>query len=67
LFVLYSTVLSSITPPFALSSAVAAGIANADFVKVGFETVRLGFEAFFTPFVFVFYPPLAFWSKSVLI
>ena len=53
LFVLYFGALSVITPPVALASYVAAGIAGADPTKVGWLATRLGAIAFLIPFYFV--------------
>jgi TRAP transporter 4TM/12TM fusion protein len=53
LFVLYFGALSVITPPVALASYVAAGIAGADPTKVGWLATRLGAIAFLIPFYFI--------------
>jgi len=53
LFVLYFGALSVITPPVALASYVAAGLAGADPTKVGWLATRLGAIAFLIPFYFV--------------
>lgn len=58
LFIFYFGIISNITPPVALASFVAAGIAEAPFMKTGFEALKLGISAFILPFMFVFNPAL---------
>lgn len=60
MFVLYFAVLSCITPPVAIASYAAAAIADANAVRVGFESVRLAVVAYIIPFVFVYNPVLLF-------
>lgn len=54
LFAFYYACLSTITPPVALASYAAAGVAKCSPMKVGFESVRLGSAGFIVPFMFVF-------------
>ncbi len=58
LFIFYFSCISAITPPVAVAAYVAAGIARANPVKVGFTACRLGLAAFIVPYMFVFGPPL---------
>ncbi len=58
LFIFYFSCLSAITPPVAVAAYVAAGIARANPVKVGFTACRLGMAAFIVPYMFVFGPAL---------
>ncbi|MBM4338475.1 MAG: TRAP transporter permease [Deltaproteobacteria bacterium] len=58
LFIFYFSCLSAITPPVAVAAYVAAGIARANPVKVGFTAVRLGIVAFIVPYMFVYGPAL---------
>ena len=58
LFVFYYGIISAITPPVALVSFVAAGLAEASFMKTCMTAVRLGLSAYILPFVFVFNPAL---------
>lgn len=58
LFIFYFGIISAITPPVALASFVAAGIAKANFVKTSLEALKLGLSAFILPFMFVFSPAL---------
>ncbi|GGA19839.1 TRAP transporter permease [Psychrobacillus lasiicapitis] len=58
LFVLYWATVSYITPPVALASFAAAGIADANPMKTGFTSVRLGIVTFLVPFIIVYNPAL---------
>lgn len=64
MFVFYFAMLSTITPPIALSCAVAAGIAGARFWDVAIQTLRLGFFAFLIPFVFIMNEELVLWTSA---
>lgn len=65
LFILYFGALSTITPPVALSTFAAAGIAEANVWKTGKEAMKLASSGFVIPFVFVFNNELLL-SGSVL-
>ena len=54
MFVFYFCVISTITPPVALSAYAAASIAHTDPFKTGFSAVRLGLVAFIVPFMFLY-------------
>lgn len=58
LFIFYYAVLSVVTPPIALASYTAAGIAKANVTKVGIEGVKLASAAFIVPFMFAYSPAL---------
>ncbi len=58
LFMMYWGMVSFITPPVALASFVAAGIAGAPPLKVGLQSMRLGSTMYFVPFFFVLNPAL---------
>ncbi len=58
LFMMYWGMVSFITPPVALASFVAAGIAGARPVQVGLQSMRLGSTMYFVPFFFVLNPAL---------
>ena len=60
LFVFYFGILSSITPPVAVASFAAAGIAKAPIGKTSFAAVRFGLTAFIVPFMFAYGPELLF-------
>jgi TRAP transporter 4TM/12TM fusion protein len=58
LFMMYWGMVSFITPPVALASFVAAGLAGAAPLKVGLQSMRLGSTMYFVPFFFVLNPSL---------
>lgn len=58
MFCLIYACLSNITPPVAMSSYVAAGIAGSDQTKTGLLSVRLGLVGFLIPFFFLSSPLL---------
>lgn len=62
MFVFYFALLSTITPPVALSCAVGAGIAEAKFWDTAKETLRLGVFAFVIPYTFVINAELIYWN-----
>jgi len=57
MFIFYFAVLSAITPPVAIASFAAAGMAQADPWKTSWIAVKLGLATFIVPFMF-FYSPL---------
>ncbi len=58
LFIIYFASLAPITPPVALASYAGAGIASADPMRTGYQGILLGLAGFWTPYLFVYYPPL---------
>jgi TRAP transporter 4TM/12TM fusion protein len=58
LFVLYSAMLSMITPPVAFASLTAAGLAGAGFYETSNEAMRFGWALFAIPFLIVYSPAL---------
>ncbi|XKG62363.1 TRAP transporter permease [Mesobacillus maritimus] len=70
LFVLIYACLSNITPPVALASYVAAGIAGANQNQVSLTAVKLGLTGFILPFFFIFNPALLLganpYSESII-
>ena len=58
MFVFYYCVLSMVTPPVALASYAAAGLAGASTMTTSLEAFRLSFVSFLIPFAFVFDPRL---------
>lgn len=58
LFVFYFGCISTITPPVALTSYAAAGIANADASKIGWKAFQYGIVAYIVPYMIVFGPAL---------
>ncbi len=57
-FIFYFGVLSFLTPPVAVSSFVAAGLAKADMWKTGWTGMRFSFVAYLVPFVWAYDPAL---------
>jgi TRAP transporter 4TM/12TM fusion protein len=66
LFIFYFGVLSAITPPVALASMVAAGIAKAPLWPTSLTAFRLAIPAFIFPFMFVYNPALLLQQESIL-
>jgi len=70
MFVLIYACLSNITPPVALASYVAAGIAKTNQHQVSMTAVKLGITGFILPFFFIFEPALllgeAAYSTSII-
>lgn len=58
MFVLYFGLASMLTPPVAIASYVAAGIAHASMWKTGIAGLALGVSSFLLPFLFVYNPAL---------
>jgi TRAP transporter 4TM/12TM fusion protein len=69
LFAFYFGLVSAITPPVALASFAAAGIAGSNPMQTGWRSLRLGIAKYMLPFVFVFAPGLLFvgsWDQIIL-
>jgi TRAP transporter 4TM/12TM fusion protein len=58
MFILYYAALSTITPPVAIASFTAAGIADCNPMITGLTSVRLGIVAFIMPFIFIYQPAI---------
>ena len=58
MFIFYWGMLSAITPPVAIASFAAAGIAGAPAMQTGWESMRVGSIIYFIPFFFVLNPVL---------
>jgi len=58
MFVFYYAILSAITPPVCVASFSGAAIAEANAMKTGLVSVKLGIVAFFIPFMFAYQPAL---------
>ena len=57
-FVMYYCVLSMVTPPVALASYAAAGIAGGSAIRTSAKAFQLGLVCFLIPFAFAFEPRL---------
>ncbi|ETR76077.1 C4-dicarboxylate ABC transporter [Afipia sp. P52-10] len=58
MFIFYWGMLSSITPPVAIASFAAAGIAGSPAMRTGWESMWVGSIIYFIPFFFVLNPAL---------
>jgi len=54
-FVFYFAVVSYITPPVAISCAIACRIADSGFLETTYEAMKLGLPLYFLPFAFFYY------------
>lgn len=59
-FPFYFAIISAITPPVAVASYAAAGLAEASPWDTGWQGMRLAIPALLIPFIFVTQPPLVF-------
>ncbi|MBR1710318.1 MAG: TRAP transporter fused permease subunit [Clostridia bacterium] len=64
MFCLIYACLSNITPPVAMSSYVASGIAESDMTKTSLIAIRLGIAGFIVPFFFLNNPVLLYGSTD---
>ncbi|MBU2497773.1 MAG: TRAP transporter fused permease subunit [Proteobacteria bacterium] len=58
LFIIYTAMLSMITPPVALAAFTAANLARSSFMQTGFSSMRLGVGIYVLPFLFAIWPIL---------
>ena len=58
MFIFYFAIFSTLTPPIAMSSIIAARIAGAGFMRTSVEGMRLALVAYCIPFAFIFHPDL---------
>jgi len=64
-FIFYVGVSMFITPPYAPAAYVAAAMAGANPMRVGFQAMRLAIVAYLVPFVSIFQPALL-WQGTAL-
>jgi TRAP transporter 4TM/12TM fusion protein len=64
MFIFYWGMLSAITPPVAIASFAAAGIAGAPPMRTGWESMWVGSIIYFIPFFFVLNPALVLQGSS---
>ncbi|MBQ1402972.1 MAG: TRAP transporter fused permease subunit, partial [Oscillospiraceae bacterium] len=64
MFCLIYACLSNITPPVAMSSYVASGIADSDMTKTSLIAIKLGIAGFIVPFFFLDNPVLLYGSTE---
>jgi len=60
LFIVYFAALAGVTPPIAVTSFTAAGIAGADPMQTGIAGIKLGIAGFLAPYLFVLNNALLF-------
>ncbi|MBM3487062.1 MAG: TRAP transporter permease [Alphaproteobacteria bacterium] len=65
LFIFYYAVVSAITPPVALASFAAAGMAGVDPWRTSWIALKLGLATLIVPFMFVYGPELL-WRGEIL-
>jgi TRAP transporter 4TM/12TM fusion protein len=65
MFIFYFAVISAITPPVALASFAAAGMAQADPWKTSWMALKMGLATFIVPFMFYF-SPILLWRGSMV-
>jgi TRAP transporter 4TM/12TM fusion protein len=65
MFAFFYAALSSITPPVALASYAAAGLAKASPNEVSWTAVRIGITGFIIPYFFLYNPVLLFVGGSI--
>jgi TRAP transporter 4TM/12TM fusion protein len=65
MFIFYWGMLSSITPPVAIASFAAAGIAGAPAMRTGWESMWVGSIIYFLPFFFVLNPAFVLQGNGI--
>ena len=65
MFIFYFGLMSMLTPPVAMASYAAAGIAGASLWRTSWDGLRLGISGYLLPFVFALNPALL-WKGSAL-
>jgi TRAP transporter 4TM/12TM fusion protein len=58
MFIFYFGCIAVITPPVAVATYAACGIAESNPIETGFKALKLGIAAFIVPFMFVYGPAL---------
>ncbi|WP_216830324.1 TRAP transporter permease [Alkalihalobacterium elongatum] len=66
LFIFYYGCMAAVTPPVALSSFLAAGIAKAKPMPTSFQGLKLSLAAFLLPFIFAANPALLFYETTFI-
>jgi TRAP-type uncharacterized transport system fused permease subunit len=70
MFVFYWGMLSSITPPVAIASFAAAGLAGSTPIQTGLVSMKMGSIIYFLPFFFVLNPAFVLqgpWMDSLIL
>ncbi|MDR2503726.1 MAG: TRAP transporter permease [Deltaproteobacteria bacterium] len=58
MFIFYYGIISTITPPVALTAYAAAGVGGGNATRVGFIAFKLGIASYIIPFLFIYSPSL---------
>ncbi|WLR51700.1 TRAP transporter permease [Bacillus tianshenii] len=66
LFIFYFGCMAAVTPPVALSSFLAAGIAGGNPISTSIQGLKLSLAAFLLPFVFVLNPAILWYETDLL-
>jgi TRAP-type uncharacterized transport system fused permease subunit len=67
MFVFYYSCLSTVTPPVALASYVAAGLSGSGTNEVGWAAFKLALAGFIVPFFFIYSPAILLQADSNLL
>ena len=67
MFIFYFGLMSMLTPPVAMASYAAAGIAGASLWKTSWDGLRLGTSGYLLPFIFALNPALLWKGSSLAI
>lgn len=67
MFVFYYGIISTITPPVALTAYAAAGLGRANPNKTGFYAFYLGISSFIIPFIMIYAPELLLYGTTAAI
>ncbi|MCL1940456.1 MAG: TRAP transporter permease [Synergistaceae bacterium] len=67
MFIFYFSCLSTVTPPVALASYVAAGLSGAKVNEVGWAAFKLALAGFIVPFFFIYSPAMLLQAENNLI
>lgn len=65
LFIFYFGIISNVTPPVALASYAAAGVARCNPTKTGIYAFKLSLSGFILPFMFVYNPVLLMQGETL--
>lgn len=65
MFIFYLGMMSFLTPPVAISSYTAAGIAKTDMWTTSVDAIRIGASGYLLPFLFVLNPALLLYGSTV--
>ena len=65
MFVFYYGIISTITPPVALTAYAAAGLGNANPNKTGYYAFYLGIASFIIPFIMIYAPEILMYGTAL--